>query len=272
MEKYPLRDNLLECDLEVKKKLNVLTIEIWNSIENYKFKDAQSKAIEIARMGNKYLTDTKPWSFLKTDIVIAGSILNIAIQLCANLSIVLEPFIPSTCKRIRNMLGMRNIDYTKAGTIDILSPYHKIGMKEILFSRIDDEIIDRQYKKLDRNKYNNLPNKPFKSTITIKDFEKIDLRVGTVSYAERVANTSKFLKINIDSGNDKLTIVTPVGHLFSPEEFQGKQVIFIVNLIPITIKEIKSEGMILYAKNKDNTLTLIETSSIANNGSMVVLN
>jgi methionyl-tRNA synthetase len=253
------------------REIPAIRNDVENHIETFKFREALKKAIDLARLGNKYLADTEPWKVAKTDMNRVATILNIALQICANLAIILEPFLPFSMKKLRAMLNVEALDWTQSGTVDILSAGHQLGVAELLFEKIEDEVIEIQINKLQATKERNSSAKapiiaPQKELIRFEDFEKIDIRTVTVIAAERVPKTDKLLKLTIDTGIDKRTIVSGIAEFYKPEDIIGKRVCVLVNLAPRKIKGIESQGMILMAKNSAGQMCLVQPSESIDNG------
>ncbi|WP_026210249.1 methionine--tRNA ligase [Flexithrix dorotheae] len=266
----PVRGELAEYDKEIINKIAEVPEKVEKLIENYRFKEAQFEVMNLARIGNKYLADTEPWKLIKEDPEIVKTILNIALQLTANLGVLLTPFLPKTAKKIQYMVGLRNPKWNKAGRVDLLYPYDKLGIPELLFSKIEDSQIEYQIKKLEKAKVaSNVPAEPVKEPTTFDDFTQMDIRVGTILHAEKVPKTKKLLKLQVDTGVDKRTIVSGIAEFFKPEEIIGLQVCVLANLEPRKIKGINSEGMILMAEDRDGSLSFIAPRKKVTNGGVV---
>jgi len=247
---------------EVEKLLNV-----------FKFRDAQKEAMNLARIGNKYLADTEPWHLIKTDKQRVATILNISLQLVANLAIAFEPFLPFSSEKLRQMLNMQEFNWENLGHTDLLEEGHQLAKAELLFEKLDDSVVEAQVQKLeDRKKENaekNYRANEIRQTIEFSDFEKLDIRVGTVLECQKVPKADKLLQFLIDDGLDKRTIVSGIAKHYSPEELVGKQVCFVANLAPRKLKGIESQGMILSAENVDGSLAVISPSKEVKPGSEV---
>ena len=247
---------------EVEKLLNV-----------FKFRDAQKEAMNLARIGNKYLADTEPWHLIKTDKQRVATILNISLQLVANLAIAFEPFLPFSSEKLRQMLNMKDFNWENLGHTDLLEEGHQLAKAELLFEKLDDSVVEAQVQKLeDRKKENaekNYRANEIRQTIEFSDFEKLDIRVGTVLECQKVPKADKLLQFLIDDGLDKRTIVSGIAKHYSPEELVGKQVCFVANLAPRKLKGIESQGMILSAENVDGSLAVISPSKEVKPGSEV---
>ena len=229
--------------------------------------------MNLARLGNKYLTDSEPWKIFKTDEVRVKTILNISLQICANLSILCEPFLPFTSKRLAGLLNMPQLHWADAGQIDLLKPGNQLNNPEYLFERIEDSVIEAQVQKLlDTKKLNEAEASdvaPTKEMITYEDFAKLDIRVGTIIEAERVPKTKKLLKLRIDTGIDQRTIVSGIAEDYDPRDIVGQKACFLVNLQPRNIRGIESDGMILMAEDAEGGLCFVMPSEEFDNGSQV---
>ena len=271
--KLPQTDQLTEYDKNTIAELPKLKAAVEKNLEIYRFRDALREMMNIARLGNKYLADSEPWKIYKTDPDRVATILNIALQICANIAILAEPFLPFTAKKLRSMLNTNAIDWTKGGNPDLLPVGHQIEKAELLFDKIEDEDIEKQLNKLQSTKMDNQskpkPVEPQKETITFDDFTKMDIRISTVLAAEVVPKTQKLLKLEIDTGIDKRTIVSGIAEFFKPEDVVGRQVCVLVNLEPRKIRGVISHGMILMAKNSDNSLRFVEPNETVDSGSGV---
>ena len=242
-------------------------------LENFRFRDAQKEAMNLARIGNKYLADSEPWKLIKTDAERVKTILNLSVQLVANLAIAFEPFLPFSSQRLRSMLNVGELEWDRLGATDLIAAGHHIGKPELLFEKIDDEVIDFQMKKLEeaerKNAEANYHANPVKADIAFEDFEKLDIRVGTVLECERVPKADKLLRFVIADGLENRTIVSGIAKHYKPEDLVGKQICFIANLPPRKLRGIESQGMILSAENFDGSLSVITTLSEVKPGSEV---
>lgn len=246
---------------------------IEQSLETYHFRDALKEAMNLARIGNKYLAETEPWKLAKTDMARTGTILNIALQITANLAIAFEPFLPFSINKIKHFINIDQLEWDQLGRTDILAEGHPLNESELLFAKIEDETIEKQVQKLlDTKKLNEASNQkavPQKANIQFEDFEKLDIRVGTVLECTKVPKADKLLQFLIEDGLEKRTIVSGIAKWYNPEELVGKQVCFIANLAPRKLRGIESQGMILSAENFDGSLSLIQPSSAVEAGSEV---
>ena len=238
--------------------------------------------MNLARIGNKYLADTEPWKLAKTDLSQVGSILNLSLQIAANLAIAFEPFLPFTADKLRKMLAMDDFSWESLGRTDLLQIGQLLNPAELLFEKIEDEAIEQQIQKLLDTKNNNKMTQenrqeaswtpaPAKAPIDYDSFSKMDIRVGTILQAEAVPNTDKLMKLLVDTGLDQRTIVSGVLEHFSPEELIGKQVSVLINLEPRKIRGIVSQGMVLYAENDQKQFALVQPQAdkTTPNGSLI---
>ena len=243
------------------------------NIENYRFREALKEAMNIARLGNKYLADTEPWKVVKTDPERVKTILNVALQIVANTTVAIEPFMPFSAEKLTRMLAVDHLEWDVIGQSDIIKAGHTIAAAELLFEKIEDEVIERQIKKLDDAKKANLaaaaevPEQ--KESVTFDQFGQMDIRVSTVVAAEKVAKTKKLLKLTVDTGIDTRTIVSGIAEYYTPEELVGRQILVLVNLLPRELKGITSQGMILMSADATGRLTLLAPTDKVPNGSQV---
>lgn len=257
----PACGELTDYDRETLKEFADVKSEVEKLLDVFKFRDAQKEAMNLARIGNKYLADTEPWKLAKTDMGRVQTILHIALQLTANLAIAFEPFLPFSSERLRHMLNMESFDWANLGRTDLLAAGHKLGTPELLFEKIDDEAIQAQVDKLlatkKANEAANYKANPIKPVIPFEEFEKLDIRVGTVLECSAVPKMKKLLQFKIADGLENRTIVSGIAQHYKPEELVGKQVLFIANLAPRQFKNgLVSEGMILSAENYDGSLAV----------------
>ncbi|HON51779.1 MAG TPA: methionine--tRNA ligase subunit beta, partial [Bacteroidales bacterium] len=271
----PAKTTLLGIDTDMLAEISTAKQAVAKNIENYKFREALKDAMQLARAGNKYLTETEPWKVIKTDEQRVATILHVCLQITANLGIIIEPFLPFTAKKIQTMFGMNACTWNQSGNVELLQTGTPIGEAALLFRKIEDSEIDAQIEKLQQTKQamNTNVNKtdvsPQKPLIQYDDFSKMDIRVGTIQAAERVPKTDKLMKLTIDTGIDIRTVVSGIAHCFNPEEIIGKQVSILVNLQPRMLKNIESQGMILMAQNSDGKLEFISPVSKVDNGSAI---
>ena len=269
----PACGELNDYDRATLEELSHIKSALENNIENYRFRDALKEAMNVARIGNKYLADTEPWKVIKSDPERVKTILNIALQITANIAIACEPFMPFTAAKILCMLDTERFDWERLGATDLVEAGHRVGEPELLFEKIDDETIQRQLDKLAAIKAANLAAEakaePQKEECSIDDFQKIDIRVSTIVAAEKVAKTKKLLKLTIDTGIDRRVIVSGIAEFYSPEELVGKQVPVLVNLAPRELKGIVSQGMILMAADATGRLRLLNPDEAVTSGAVV---
>ena len=264
-----------DYDRETLAELSTIKASIENNIENYRFREALKDAMNFARIGNKYLADTEAWKLIKTDPERVKTILYIALQITANLSVVIEPFMPFTAGKILNMLDMPKFDWERIGSVDLIPAGHKIGEPSLLFEKIEDDVIQRQLDKLEAVKRANAAAEaaqniePQKASLSFDEFGKADIRVSTILAAERVPKTKKLLKLSIDTGIDKREIVSGIAEYYSPEDLVGRQVLVLVNLEPREIKGIESRGMILMAADASGKLVLLQPEQQIVSGAVV---
>lgn len=263
----PVDQKAIEEFKDVKEKVESL-------LDTFKFRDAQFEAMNLARIGNRYITECEPWKVWKTDPKRVETILYISLQLVANLAIAFEPFLPFSSKRLRDMINLTDYNWDQLGSIDLLKPGHQLNEPSLLFEKIEDDVIEKQLKKLEDTKKANeaahYKAKDIKSTIDFKEFEKLDIRVGHIKNCEKVKKASKLLKFTLDdgSGNDR-TIVSGIAKFYKPEDLIGKDVLFIANLAPRTLMGIESQGMILSAENYNGDLSVTTILKEVKPGSVV---
>jgi len=271
--KVPPLGETNETDQYVLDELTTFPGKIAHSIELYRFREALNELMNLARLGNKYLTDTEPWKVFKTNPAKVQANLNISLQICANLAILCEPFLPFSAAKLNQMLNMDALSWKHAGNALLLPAGHALGQAELLFERIEDAAIETQVQKLlntkKANEAENAVANPAKPVIEFDDFSKTDIRVGTIIAAEKVAKTKKLLKLTVDTGIDKRTVVSGIAEYFEPEAIIGQQVTILVNLAPRNLKGIDSQGMILMAEDHDGRLSFLAPVSLVKNGSEV---
>ena len=259
--RVPAQGSLTDYDKETLKEFADVKAEVEKLLDVFKFRDAQKEAMNLARIGNKYLADTEPWKLAKTDMERVGTILNISLQLVANLAIAFDPFLPFSSEKLRKMLNMDTFEWSELGRDDLLPVGHQLNKPELLFEKIEDATIEAQVQKLlDTKKANEEANykaNPIRANVAFEDFEKLDIRVGTILECQKVPKADKLLQFKIDDGLETRTIVSGIAKHYQPEELVGKQVCFIANLAPRKLKGIVSEGMILSAENNDGSLAVI---------------
>ena len=305
--KVPAAGELTDVDRETLAEIPALRESIEKNIENYRFREALKDAMQIARIGNKYISDSEPWKLAKTDLGRTATILNVCLQLCADLSIAFEPFTPFACERLRKMLNLSSatgngghsatatrglaqktsvtaitspetIGWEQLGEGDILKAGHQLGEAELLFAKIEDDAIQKQLDRLAAIRAEKEAEAkaalakqvtPQKDECTFDDFEKMDIRTATVLEAERVPKTDKLLKLTIDTGIDRRVIVSGIAEYYSPEDMIGKQICILANLQPRTIRGIESKGMILMAKQNDGKMRFITPQEAVVNGAQI---
>ena len=232
-----------------------------DNIEQFRFREALKDAMNLARIGNKYLADTEPWKLAKTDMTRVETILNLALQIAADLAIAFEPFMPVSAKKLRHMLAMNEVNWDCLGSTDILSEGTLLEQPELLFEKIDDSVVEAQMARLERIKQENIVNnfvpKAVAAPCTYDDFARLDIRVGTVLDCQKVKKADKLLQFTIDDGMKGRTIVSGIAKWYDPAELIGKQVCFIANFPPKRLKGIDSQGMILSAEDADGRLVVI---------------
>ena len=272
--KVPACGTLTDYDKATVAEFMDVKAEVEKLLDTFKFREAQKEAMNLARIGNKYLADTEPWKLAKTDMERVGTILNLSLQLAANLAIAFEPFLPFSSEKLRGMLGMETFEWNQLGSTDLLAAGHQLGKAELLFEKIEDSAIDAQMQRLEdikkANEAANYKANPVKPTVSFEDWEKLDIRVGTVLECERVPKMKKLLKFKIADGLNDRTIVSGIAEHYAPEERVGKQVLFIANFAPRQLKNgLVSEGMILSAENYDGSLAVTSLLREVKPGSQV---
>ena len=272
----PSCGELTDYDRDTLKEFTDVKEQLESLLENFKFREAQKEAMNLARIGNKYLADTEPWHLAKTDMKRVETILNIALQLVANLAIAFEPFLPFSSEKLRKMIALDTFDWNELGSLTLLQAGHQLNKAELLFEKIEDEVIDAQIQKLLKTKEENekkeaaaKPANPIRENIEFTDFEKLDIRVGTVLECTKVPKADKLLQFKIDDGLGGRTILSGIAQYYQPEELVGKQVCFIANLAPRKIRGIESQGMILSALDADGTLAVTTVQKPVKPGSEV---
>ena len=271
--KVPTLMELTEQDQAVIDELAAAPAKISASIENYRFREALGEVMNVARLGNKYLAETEPWKVIKTDEDRVRTILNISLQIAANIEILIEPFLPFTAGKLQKMLNYGGHLWADAGSINLLKRGHQLNEPVLLFSKIEDEAVQAQIDKLNNSKSENIAaNKkaiPAKPNIQFDDFSAMDIRVATIIAAEKVEKTKKLLKLTLNTGLDERTVVSGIAEYYQPEDIIGQQVSLLVNLAPREIKGIVSQGMILMAENSEGKLTFVAPGSKFEEGSII---
>jgi methionyl-tRNA synthetase len=254
-------------------EIGKLKAEVEKSLDNYRFREALKLAMDLARLGNKYLADEEPWKVIKTDPERVKTVMNICLQITANLTIMLEPFLPFSMEKLRGFIRLEKLDWSELGRTDLLTAGHQTNKPELLFGKIEDATIEAQVQKLlDTKKANEAAAavaKPARENCSFDDFMKMDIRTGTILEAEQVAKTKKLMKLLVDTGIDKRTVVSGIAEYYKPEEIIGRQVSILVNLEPRKLRGIESQGMILMAEDADGTLKFVSPETKVKNGSEI---
>jgi methionyl-tRNA synthetase len=269
--KVPSLDNINDKDREVLTQMDAFPELIGRSVEHYRFREALNELMNLARLGNKYLTENEPWKTFKTDEQRTATVLAVSLQVVAKLSIVSEPFLPFTAAKLRKMISLDLTGWNAAAQTCLLPEGRQLGESSLLFDRIEDDQIMKQVQKLlDTKKSNQQASapelKPQKETITYEDFSRMDIRTGTILTAEIVPKTQKLLKLTIDTGIDKRTVVSGIAEHYKPEDIIGQKVCILINLAPRQLKGIESNGMILMAENSEGKLCFVEPTADFHNG------
>ena len=271
----PAATELLDADRAAQAEFCDVKQKVETLLDQYKFREAQKEAMNLARIGNRYITETEPWKVWKTDPERVKTILHVCLQLTANLSIAFEPFLPFSSARLREMLNLQSFRWDQLGTMDILAPGHRLGEPALLFEKIDDAAIEAQLQKLEdtkrRNEEEAYTPEPVKENVAFEDFEKLDIRVGLVTTCEKVKKSKKLLKFHIDDGTPEgRTILSGIAPYYpDPQQLVGRQVLFVANFAPRKMMGEESQGMILSAVNYDGTLSVATTSADVKPGSTV---
>ena len=269
----PVPGEMTDYDNETVSAIMTCRSNVESNLEAFRFRQALSEAMNLARLGNKYLADTEPWKVIKTDPDRVRTIMYISLQITANLAILLEPFLPFSMDKLRGWLGITGREWNEAGRSDLLAPGHVVSAGELMFSRVEDSEIERQIKKLlDTRKANENGEPeaaPQKEDVTFDEFTRMDIRTATIVEAEKVPKTTKLIKLKVDTGTDVRTIVSGIAEHFTAEELPGKSISVIVNLAPRTIKGIESKGMVLLAEDENGRLVFVVPEENIKNGSPV---
>ena len=260
--KVPVAAEYTKSDILLLEEISKFPAKIAASIEHYRFREALGELMNLARLGNKYLADNEPWILIKTDEKRVQTIMNLSLQISANLSVLMEPFLPFTSAKLGNMLNLNaGFKWNDATRTDLLLAGHQISTAALLFEKVEDETIIAQVQKLANskmmNEVENTAIEPAKPETSFDDFSKMDIRIGTIIEAEKVPKTDKLLKLLIDTGIDKRTVVSGIAGSYKPEDIIGQQVSILVNLAPRKIKGIESQGMILMAENSKGELSFV---------------
>ncbi|MBQ2060358.1 MAG: methionine--tRNA ligase subunit beta, partial [Prevotella sp.] len=272
--KVPKCGELTDLDRQTVADIAKFPELIGRSIENYRFREAVGEMMDLARVGNKYLTETEPWKLIKSDPERTATVMNISLQICANLAVLCAPFLPFTADKMHRIMNLQALGWQDAGRTDILMEGHQIDKPELLFEQISDETIQAQIDKLQATKKQNELNAwapaAVKQEVAFDEFGKVDIRVGTVLECSKVPKADKLLQFKIDDGMGGRTIVSGIAKYYTnPEELVGKQVCFIANFAPRKLKGVESQGMILSAEDRDGRLVLITPSQLVTSGCSV---
>jgi methionyl-tRNA synthetase len=271
--KVPKQGELTDFDRQTLVTLLELPAKIGDSLANFRVREALALMMDVARLGNKYLADSEPWKVIKTDPERTATIMNIGLQIAANLAIVCEPFMPFTAAKLCQMFGIQKLNWNEAGRSDLLAEGQTITNIGHLFSQMEDSIVQAQIQKLSNAKQANLLEgkevSALKEEIQYDDFAKMDIRIGTIIEAEKVAKSKKLLKLTIEDGIKQRTILSGIGEHFQPENIIGQQVSFLANLAPRKMMGMESEGMILMAEDKDGSLAFVQPSKAVWNGGTI---
>ena len=264
----PQADTYNNVDTETLRQITELTEKIEQSLERYRFREAQQELMNMARLGNKYLADEEPWKLIKTDPERVKTVMYIALQIATALAVASEPFLPFTSEKLKRMLQLGAITWEslKTNATELLKAGHRIGVAELLFEKIEDAAIEKQLQRLENTKLANKQEAqvnaetevaPQKELISYDDFAKMDIRIGTILEAEKMPKADKLLVLKVDTGIDKRTIVSGIAQSFAPEEIIGKKVTVLVNLTPRKLRGVESQGMILMVENSEGKYTFI---------------
>ena len=271
--KVPEAYEITEADKDMMQEIRDSISALGQNLDNFKFREGLKDAMNVARIGNKYLADTEPWKLIKTDAERTATILNLAIQICANLAVIFEPFTPFMAAKLAEQLHLKELKWDMAGNFDLVKPGEEIGKPELLFEKIEDSVVEFQVNKLEEAKKKNILDNwtpaPIKETVDFPTFEKMDIRVGKVLECEKVPKADKLLKFKIDDGMGGRTIVSGIAKFYNPEDLIGKEVCFIANFAPRKLKGVESQGMILSAEDADGRLVVIGPTGEVKPGSCV---
>jgi methionyl-tRNA synthetase len=272
----PAPGELTDYDRDTLGELPLLKKSLEENLENYRFREALKDAMGYARLGNKYLADTEPWKVVKSDPERVKTIMNVALQITANLAVAIEPFMPFTAAKTLSMLGVEALGWQRLGATDLLAPGHGLQQAELLFEKIEDSAVEAQLEKLAASRAANAaaqlssaPVEPQKQSVSFDDFSRMDIRVSTILSAERVPKTKKLLRLKVDTGIDEREIVSGIAEFYEPEALVGRQVPVLVNLEPREMKGILSQGMILMGEDAVGKLTMLAPEQKIGNGSTV---
>jgi methionyl-tRNA synthetase len=269
--KVPTLGELTDYDRQTLEEFANVKADVEKLLDNFRFRDAQKEAMNLARIGNKYLADTEPWKVAKTDMARVETIMHLSLQIAANLAIAFEPFLPFSSEKLRNMLGLKTFDWKELGRIDLLKAGEQLGTPELLFEKIEDAVIEAQVQKLLETKKANeaaaFKPEAVKENVAFDDFMKLDIRVATVLDCQKVPKADKLLQFKLADGIGERTILSGIAAYYpNPEELIGTQVCFIANFEPRKLRGVMSEGMILSAEDADGRLVLVRPSDVVKNG------
>ena len=268
----PGRNELTDLDKDVIVQLNTFPSKISASIEKHRYKEALSELMKLSALGNKYLAETEPWKLIKQDEERVKTIMNIALQITSSLAVLSVPFLPETASKLSEMMNLEGLKWDTL-TEDNITEGHQINKPSLLFQRIDDEVVDAQRAKLNQAKEDaeaaNKVVEPQKETTSFDEFQKMDIRVGTIIEAEKIKKAKKLLKLKVDTGIDQRTVVSGIAQFFEPEKLIGQQVSILVNLSPRKMLGIESEGMILMAENNKGELQFVAPQGGSDNGGVI---
>jgi methionyl-tRNA synthetase len=271
--KVPAAGRLEAYDQQVLKEIGAIRERLENSLDQFRFREALNEGMGLARLGNKYLADTEPWIVIKKDPERVKTILNIALQIAANLSILMDPFLPFTMKKLRGFLNFNETRWDLIGKDNLLPADHPLNQPGLLFEKIEDDVIEKQVARLQATKQKNQGTmkkvEPEKPGVSYDEFSKLDIRSATILEAERIPKTDKLMRLKIDTGIDQRIVVAGIAGFFSPESIIGKKVLILANLEPRKIKGIESKGMILTAEDAEGKLLWIAPEEGTENGSVV---
>lgn len=265
----PMQGELNEYDNSTLTEMKGIREKIESLMDRYRIREAQTEAMNLARLGNKYLADMEPWKLIKTDPERVKTIMNLGLQISANLTLALLPFLPKTAQKISNFLNIEKLKWAQLGATDLIKAGDSINKAEILFQKIDDEFVAKELEKLEARKNENSNFPPQKEEVSFDDFMKMDIRVGEILTAERVPKADKLLKLTVDTGVDKRTVVSGIAEHYSPEEIIGKKVSILLNLAPRKIRGVESQGMILMGEDAEGKLSFISPEKEVNAGSEI---
>jgi methionyl-tRNA synthetase len=271
--KVPSKNTVTDYDKKTLAEIPRIKTSVENSLDSFRIRESLKNAMDLARLGNKYLADTEPWNLYKTDPDRVKTILNISLQISTNLATLISPFLPKTSQKIVQFLNINPVTWDLVGSDNLLKSGHIINKTDLLFEKIEDDAIEKQLNKLEKIKKQNTlnikPVNPQKELIHYEDFSKLDIRIGTVVEAVKVPETQKLMQLTIDTGIDKRIVVAGIAEFFNPEEVVGRQVAILINLEPRKLRGIESQGMILMAEDEDGSLKFIIPDKVTKPGSVI---